>query len=282
MRHPFDVIKSEYETCLAGMKISADRIHEVDALASKLLRLERSNIYAPVSGATGIPQSWIAASFEREASSDFRRSPAQGDFWDRVSTHVPKGRGPYASWAAAAEDSYRREGLAAIGRDGWTWARGCYEGEAFNGFGYRDYHHMRTPYLWGATNMQEAGKYTADGHFDSSAWDHQIGMVPVMMRMAEIDPGPNALAGEWPFPERQSAGAVPAMAPQPTGMWDCIEVQHALNVLGYGPLLEDGSYGKITRSAVLAFQRGHPPLDVDGIAGPQTVSAMHTAIAAMG
>lgn len=277
MRHPFDVLRADYETCLAGMKIDPGRIHEVDAVATKLLRLERSGHYRLVSAATGIPQPWIAASFEREASSDFRLSPAQGDPWDHVSVHVPKGRGPYPSWQAAAGDTYARQGLADKPSGTWTWAYACFEGECMNGFGYRDYHHMRTPYLWGATNMQQAGKYTGDGHFDASAWDRQIGMIPIMMRMAELDPGPNTLASEWPFPEPQSDGAIPIIAPPQTGMWDCARVQQALNALGYGPLLVDGSYGKITRAAVFDFQRAHPPLAVDGVAGPQTWAALEAA-----
>lgn len=47
-------------------------------------------------------------------------------------------------------------------------------------------------------------------------------------------------------------------------------VQQRLNKLGYGPLVEDDVVGPATRSAVRRFQREHPPLLVDGIAGTMT------------
>lgn len=52
-------------------------------------------------------------------------------------------------------------------------------------------------------------------------------------------------------------------------------LQHSLNALG-SDLQEDGIYGPRTRAAVVAFQRGRGLL-VDGIAGPQTLSALDRA-----
>lgn len=47
-------------------------------------------------------------------------------------------------------------------------------------------------------------------------------------------------------------------------------VQARLNNLGYDSGPVDGIQGPITRTAIKAFQRDHPPLAVDGVCGPKT------------
>ncbi len=54
---------------------------------------------------------------------------------------------------------------------------------------------------------------------------------------------------------------------------DVRELQHRLNALGFDAGAEDGIYGPLTRAAVEEFQQ-NVGLDVDGVAGPQTVSAL--------
>lgn len=58
-------------------------------------------------------------------------------------------------------------------------------------------------------------------------------------------------------------------------------LQTALNVLGYKPtLLVNGIANDATETAVKWFQGSHPPLAVDGDAGPLTWAAVNTAMAA--
>jgi hypothetical protein len=53
--------------------------------------------------------------------------------------------------------------------------------------------------------------------------------------------------------------------------WGLKPIQVMLNtVSGTDPMPEDGQDGPLTRAGVKAFQTAHPPLQVDGIAGPQT------------
>lgn len=54
---------------------------------------------------------------------------------------------------------------------------------------------------------------------------------------------------------------------------DVRELQHRLNALGFDAGSEDGVFGPLARAAVEEFQR-NAGLDVDGVAGPQTVSAL--------
>lgn len=46
---------------------------------------------------TGVPWFVIAVIHQRDASQGWDRSIAQGYPWDKVSIHVPKGRGPFVS-----------------------------------------------------------------------------------------------------------------------------------------------------------------------------------------
>lgn len=276
MQHPFEQLAPEYNALLARMVIT--RTAEVEQVAHKLISFVDQGRYSPVSQRTGVPQVWMATSFEREASSNFNDSPAQGDPWNRRSVHVPAGRGPFPSWAAAAIDAYHIDGLDGVGAANWTWARDCYEGEVFNGMGYRG-HGIHSPYLWAGTNNYTAGKYVADGVWSSTHVDTQLGIVPVMARMIAVRPA-LALSGAVP-PIPDAPPIVPKPAPQGLGQHgehDTAWLQHALNVLKVEgtPLLEDGSYGRRTRFAVVAFQRTHG-LDPDGIAGPLTTAALEAA-----
>jgi lysozyme family protein len=285
VQHPFEVLQSEYDALLATMQ--ATRVEEIDHVAHKLLGFVDEGRYTAVSLQTGVPILWMATSFEREASSDFRLSAAQGDPWDRVSTHVPRGRGPFPSWAAAAIDAYAIDGLDKVGIANWTEARACFEAELFNGFGYRA-HGIHSPYLWAGCNHYVAGKYVADGVWDAHAVDQQLGVVPVWQRMLEIQP--NLAFGNAPPPTPVPAGlggpsephdtvwiqhALNALLGGPSEPHDTVWIQHALNALKIvePPLVEDGSYGRLTRQAVRTYQAAHE-LDVDGFAGPLTLSQL--------
>lgn len=281
MQHPFETLKPEYEALLARMVVT--RVSAVDATAKRLLTFHAHGNYDEVAEKTGIPIPFMATSFEREASSNFLRSPAQGDRWNAVSVNVPRGRGPFANWVDAALDAYHINGLDAVGKENWTWALCCYYGEVFNGFGYRDYHHEHSPYVWGGSNIQESGKYTSDNRFNATVWDTQLGIIPMMKRMIELEPK-LALAGDV----AQALSPLPVPKPQPApagvgasdGQHDMRWVQHALNGAGFGPIAEDNDYGRHTAIAVRAFQAQHG-LDVDGIPGPKTIAALEAAAAAI-
>jgi lysozyme family protein len=62
-------------------------------LAKRLVAPEAKARYQAVEKRTGVPWAFIAVAHERECSQDWTGSLAQGDPWNRVSVHVPKGRG---------------------------------------------------------------------------------------------------------------------------------------------------------------------------------------------
>jgi lysozyme family protein len=288
MQHPFETLAGEYASLLARMQVT--RQSAVQSVANKLMNFVRQGRYAEVSNQLGIPQVFIATSFERESSSDFSCSPAQGDPWNRVSVHVPRGRGPFPNWTAAALDAYRLDRLDQVGKANWTWPRFCYEGELFNGFGYRA-HGVNSPYLWAGSNNYTTGKFVSDGVFDMGHADTQLGVVPVARAMVAMDPsldlpaapGATAAPGTTAAPASPSA---PPPAPQPApdgvggGSHDTTWLQTSLNKLGNDPpLTVDGSFGQRTRAAVEAFQL-KSSIQVDGLAGPQTIAAIEKALAA--
>src|SRR4051812_47655795 len=76
---------------------------EVASVAKRLVAAKPR--YQAVEANPGVPWWMIAAIHERESSQDWKASLAQGDPWNRRSTHVPAGRGPFHSWEEAAIDA---------------------------------------------------------------------------------------------------------------------------------------------------------------------------------
>ena len=279
MQHPSTVIAPEYEALLPSVQIVPARIAEVNATCERILRHYDAGDYGTVMDETGIPFLLIGPSFERESGTDFTRSPAQGDRWNQVSRDVPRGLGPYASWHDAAVAAYKIDGLAAVGKANWTYGLVPYYDEAFNGFGYRDYHSERTPYNFGATNLQQRGKYASDGKFDPDDMDPQIGCIAMMMVLGTMRPALRLPGIPWPFSAQDAAVSIPSIVPAKTGMIDAFDLQKDLNALGYGPLTVDGNLGKISARSLRTFQADHN-ITVDGIAGGETDAAIETALAA--
>jgi lysozyme family protein len=288
MQYPFATLGPEYASLLGQMKIRPERQREFENVGDKLVGFVQADRYQPVTDTLGIPQIFIAPSFEREASSNFNLSPAQGDPWREVSRHVPRGLGPYVSWLAAALASYRLNHLDRVGAANWLWALLAYYFELFNGFGYRR-HGIHSPYLFGGTNLYTRGKFILDGVFDATHEDEQLGCLAMALVMTQMMPALQ-IPG-LPVPTMPAPSIVPAPLPAPVGHGDVDEVhtaewiQGGLERLGYptGSIRQDGTadghMGRKTFFAVEAFQR-HALIRVDGIPGPQTVAAMDYALKA--
>src|SRR5258708_30594042 len=116
MQPPFANVAPEYAVLLAAMRLDPAREHEVAARAAAVLALSERHRdeWDEVAAKTGVPRLWGLASFERESGSDYSRSPAQGDRWDRVSVNVPRGLGPYRCWGDACVAAYRIDRLDAV------------------------------------------------------------------------------------------------------------------------------------------------------------------------
>lgn len=164
-------------------KITRDS--EVAAAAKRLVAAKPR--YQAVEAKTGVPWFVIAVIHERESSQNFGRSLAQGDPWNEVSTHVPKGRGPFASWEAAAIDALVNCGPYAARNRDWSIGGTLALLERYNGLGYAN-RGLPSPYIWSGTDQYVKGKYVADGQFDPNVVDKQLGCAGLIIAMQKLDP----------------------------------------------------------------------------------------------
>lgn len=138
--------------------------------------------YQTVEAKTGVPWWFIAVVHERESSQNWNASLAQGDPWNRKSTHVPRGRGPFSSWEDAAVDALVNCAPFAAHNKDWSMGGALDMLEKYNGLGYRA-RGIPSPYLWAGTNQYRAGKFVADGVFDPNAVDRQLGCAGLLKKM---------------------------------------------------------------------------------------------------
>jgi lysozyme family protein len=143
--------------------------------------------YDEITALTKVPWFIIAVIHEREADQDWTANLAQGDPWNRVSVHVPKGRGPFKSFAAAARDALVNcHPYAAKWKD-WSAGGALTLLEQYNGLGYAN-RGLPSPYVWSGTDRYKKGKYVSDGVFDPSVVDRQLGCAGLIKTMQGIDP----------------------------------------------------------------------------------------------
>jgi lysozyme family protein len=270
MKHPFEVLRPEYSQLLAAMRVRPECKKLVDEVAVKLVGYKTR--YQAVTDADGVPVVFIGPSNEREDNSDFTKNPAQGWPLHAVSKWIPH-NGPFPDWKTAAIAAYRLNGLDRIGAANWTWELICFYGEMFNGFGYRDFHRMHSPYLWGGTNIQMVGKYTSDGEFDAGHMDTQLGIIPIARRMVELDP--SLALPDAPYVPAPPIASGIAAEPDADAKW----VQQTLNALGFDPPVKaTGNYDRSTKLAVERFQDSWGLADVDGLVGDKTTAALRKAL----
>lgn len=155
-----------------------------DSVATRLIAAKAR--YQAVEAKTGVPWFVIAVIHERESSQSWVGSLAQGDPWNKVSVHVPAGRGPFSSWEAAAIDALLECAPKLGRRKDWTIAGVLVALEMYNGLGYFN-RGAPSPYLWAGTDQYKSGKYVRDGVYDPGAVDEQLGCAALIMSMMAKD-----------------------------------------------------------------------------------------------
>jgi lysozyme family protein len=163
------------------------------SVANRLVYSAAKMRYQVVSAKTGVPWYFIAVAHQRESSQSWAASLSQGDPWNRVSVHVPAGRGPFKSWEEAAVDALVNCAPHAAKNTDWSTGGLLTMLEAYNGYGYA-VRHIPSPYLWSGTDQYHSGKYVRDGVFDPNFVDQQPGCAALLMAMIKADP---TIAEEW-------------------------------------------------------------------------------------
>ena len=188
-------------------------------VAKRLVALEARARYRFVSARTGIPWPVIAVIHERECSQDWTGSLAQGDPWDKVSVHVPAGRGPFKSWEEAAVDALVHCAPYAARNKDWSIGGALTLLEQYNGLGYAA-RGVPSPYIWSGTDQYKSGKYVRDGIYDPNAVDQQLGCAGLLLAMMALDPSiafPGTVSASATSPQRsQPFPASPSKQSQPS------------------------------------------------------------------
>ena len=157
--------------------------------------------YKDLEKSTGVPWKVIGIIHLRESDCNFHTHLHNGDPLSARTYHVPAGRplrgSPPFTFEYSAIDALTMEGFTAI-KD-WTIEQIAFSFEQYNGWGYA-YHGMPSAYLWAGTNQYASGKYVADGVFDPSAVDVQLGTMAVLKRVMELTGESFAGATVIPFP----------------------------------------------------------------------------------
>lgn len=245
----FPEYEQGYENNWANLQIRPGRLADIQKQAKLLL--QGKDTYVDIQGKTGVPWWFIGLCHYRESNFNFNTYLGNGQSLSRVTTIVPKGRGPFTGPTAfvdGAVDALRLEGF--VGATDWSIARALYRLEGFNGYGYH-LHGVNSPYLYGGSTLYgppeaRGGKYVSDGVFDPSVVDTQLGTVVILKVLMQLD---------------TSIVIQPTQADQPNQPDDeaaksILWVQQSLNKLGAKPpLAEDGINGPATMGAVSQFQQ---------------------------
>ena len=162
-------------------------------VAKALVDPDAKTRYKFVSDRTGVPWPVIAVIHEREASQNWKTQLGQGDPLNKVSVHIPAGRGPFHTWEDGAYDALVNTSPHAARWTDWSIGGTLTLLELYNGTGYAA-RELPSPYIWSGTDQYRAGKYVRDGVFDPRAVDAQLGCAGLLKTMMALDKSINL----WP------------------------------------------------------------------------------------
>lgn len=186
----FEGLKDDYKRLWAGVKLKTSMSPAIDQMARRIML--NKDRYVRVSEACGgkIPWDFIGVIHARESNLDFTKHLHNGDPLTKRTRHVPAGRPkvgtPPFSWEESAIDALVMKKLNEI--TDWSPERTLYELERFNGFGYRmSKARPLSPYLWSGTDWYTRGKFVADGRYSGKVVDSQLGTVPILIKLRQLE-----------------------------------------------------------------------------------------------
>lgn len=136
-------------------------------------------VYVDIEKATGVPWWFIGVVHLRESDLNMATNIANGQRYDRKTTIVPKGRGPFNSFKEAAIDALVNCAPYAAKNKDWSAAGALSKLEEYNGLGYAA-RGLPSPYIWAGTDQYTKGKFVADHVFDPEVVDTQLGCAGVL------------------------------------------------------------------------------------------------------
>lgn len=254
-------LANEYIKLFNGLEINPKRLTETNNTAKKILA--NKDRYVKIQEFTGVPWHFVALCHYRESSLNFTKNLANGQPLNQRTTIVPKGRGPYKTFEESAIDSLVNVQGYKKDRD-WSLPMYIFTIEGYNGYGYHS-KGIPSPYLVGGSNKQKPGKYIADGVYNASTWDSQLGVLTILKALMELDTSISFSETKAPIIKQYQPGERAVMRNY-TGD-DVKELQKALGIT------VDGIFGLGTERAVKEIQ-GKLHLTADGVVGPKTWDAL--------
>lgn len=160
--------KERWDKC----KVHAARGPAFQKIAERILANKK--IYQEIEKETSVPWWFVGMVHYRESNLDMSTNIANGQKFNRKTTIVPKGRGPFKTFKEAAYDALVNCAPHAASNRDWSAAGALTKFEEYNGLGYAN-KGIPSPYVWSGTDQYVRGKYVRDHVFDPNVVDVQMG-----------------------------------------------------------------------------------------------------------
>lgn len=181
-------IQEKYEAMYASMVIKEKWKSPIYRTARQIVA--NKDKYKEISVACGgnIPWQFIGVIHNRESGCRFDRHLHNGDPLTARTRLVPKGRPlkgkPPFTFLQSAVDALQMKGYHTI--TDWSMGNQCNLLEIYNGLGYRN-KGVSNPYLWSGSQHYTKGKYIRDHVYSASVVDVQMGVMPLLKAIYDVD-----------------------------------------------------------------------------------------------
>lgn len=185
----FETLRDEYEGLWANCDIRQQHRNELVHTAGRIF--SNRPRYDDVAKATGVPWFVVGIIHQMECGLSFDKHLHNGDSLRARTKLVPSGRptahnGPF-TWLESAIDAMTMPGKEFHKITDWSLPRIAWVFESYNGWGYRLYRNIHSPYLWSYTTLYTSGKYIRDKIWSDTAVSKQSGAMALLKMMIEMD-----------------------------------------------------------------------------------------------
>lgn len=181
-------------------KVDDSRAGELESIMAKID--SKYEVIDKIGQLADVPPAMVAAIWSREASLRDGVYLHNGQELGKPTDLVPKGicfrKDQFVEAAVHALQTHKAGPikLLGLGYNSTDVAAMCAYTESYNGWGYRKYHNEQaSAYVTSGTTKYSGGKYVADGKYDSTAQDKQMGTLPIMSEILKRHPVKGAAGG---------------------------------------------------------------------------------------
>ena len=168
-----------FDTMVIKPEIQSKLKKKTDTLIANKARYEEIAHHFPNPGFK-----WyiVAVIHEMECSQNFSKYLGNGQDLSKVTTIVPKGRGPFKSFYDGAIDALNLQGVNS--KTDWSMEGILTFLESYNGFGYEK-KGIASPYLFAGSNHYTSGKFIKDHVYDPNAVSDQVGVALMLKQIMD-------------------------------------------------------------------------------------------------